>query len=174
MQRKELLQLPAEVRTALGGTRVAGGEVERQCGERIGHAEVAHLLPVDGFHTDDAHDDFGRHAVFLLGPLQRCAVLLPEAHPGADTDGVDEPAAVNRPVFRGTRAGRCHEAGDGGQLARLANGLAHPFRVHAAARGHIVGKSHGIGAGGVAGGTLGLGSGRVVAADALFAGSLLF
>ena len=36
-------------------------------------------------------------------------------------------------------------------LARLAHGVAHPFRVHAPARCHVVGKGHGLGAAGVAG-----------------------
>ena len=159
VQVQELLQLALEVGAALGCTRVAGGEVEGQGGQCIHHPEAAHLLAVDRLHPDDAHDDLGGHAVFLLGPLQCGAVVLPEAHAGADTHRVDEAAAVHAPVLRCAHRRWCHQPADGGQLAGLAHHVAHPGRVHVAAGGHVIGKGHGGRAVGVPRGGLRLAGG---------------
>jgi hypothetical protein len=52
-----LLQFTAKELLARGGAGMAGGEVEGQRGQRVDHAVAAHLLPVHGFHADDADDD---------------------------------------------------------------------------------------------------------------------
>jgi hypothetical protein len=148
-QAQKLLQLAAKERGALGRARVGGGEVKGQRGQRIHHPEGAHLLAVEGLHADDAHDDVGGHAVLALGALQRGLVLLPKAQARADAHRFDEAAAVRAPVLGRALGGRKHELGHLGQKPRLANGLAHPFAVQVAARGQVVGKLQGLGAGGV-------------------------
>ena len=103
-----------------GSARVRFGEVEGQRGQRVHHAEVAHVLAVEGFHAQDADDDLGRHAVFTFGACQRVGMLLPEAHPGADAYRFDEAGTVGLPVFRRALRGRQHQAWHLRQKARLA------------------------------------------------------
>ena len=148
-QAEELLQLALEEGLAFGRTWVRIGEVKGQGGQRVDHAEVAHVLAVDGLDPQDAHDDFLRHAEFLLGTLQRAGMFLPEAQPGAHAHRLDEAGAVGLPVL-GRALGRWqHQALHCGQQARLADALAHPGRVQVAARGQVVGKLHGVGTVGV-------------------------
>ena len=94
---QEVLQLIAEHRAAVFAVgRV--GVVESQRGQRVNHAEVAHVPAVDGLHAKDAHDHIGRHAEFVLGAAQCVAVLLPEPHACADADRLNEAAAIGRPA----------------------------------------------------------------------------
>ena len=153
-QAQPLLQLAAEEFGALFGARVSCREVKRQGGERVHHAEVAHLLAVDGLYPDDADDDLGGHTVFLLGAGQGVAVFLPKPHACADADGVDEAAAVHAPVLGRAFGGRQHELGHRAQKTRLAHRLAHPFAVQPPALCQVVGKLHGIVALGIGGAAL--------------------
>jgi len=124
LQCQEVLQLTAEISGALGGARVGLREIQRQRRQRVEHPEGPHLLSVDGLHPDDADDHVRRHAELLLGPLQRGPVVLPELHAGADADGIDEAAAIGRPVLGRARGRRLHQAHHHRQQLRLADGAA--------------------------------------------------
>jgi len=119
---------------------VCGRKIKGQGGQRVHYPEVAHLLTVDGFHADDAHDGLRGHAKFAFGTRQRVGVVLPKAQARADAHRVDEAAAVHPPVLGRALGRRQHELGHLGQKARLPNGLAHPFAVQVAALCQVVGK----------------------------------
>jgi hypothetical protein len=123
---------------------VLGRKVEGERGQRVDDAEVAHVLAVDRLHADDADDDLRRHAELGLRLRQRAAVALPEAHAGADAQRLDEAAAVRAPVLGRAARGRQHQARHLAQEHGLADGLARPFGVQAAAPGHLVGPAHGV------------------------------
>jgi len=160
-QAQELLQLALEEGAPLGGARVGVGEVEGQGGQRVDDTVAAHVPAVQGLHADDADDDLGRHAVLRLGARQGLGVVLPEAQAGADAHRLDKARAVGGPVLGAAFGRRQHQARHLAQQPRLADGLAHPFALQAAALGQVVGEAHGIGALGVV-----LGGGRL--GDLLF------
>jgi hypothetical protein len=139
-----LLQFTAKELLARGGAGMAGWEVEGQRGQRVDHAVAAHLLPVHGFHADDADDDFDGNQILLGRTLQRGAVRLPEGHSGANPDRVDEAATVDPPVLGGAGGRRQHQSRDTGQEMRLPDGLTHPVAVQVAARSHVVGPAHDV------------------------------
>ena len=142
---QELLQLAAKEFAALGCARMGLGEIESKRGQGIDHAEVAHLLPVDGFHADDADDDLGRHAEFLLGALQRGLVVLPEPHAGADADRVDEAAAVHTPVLgRARRAPAASAATTPGRSWAWPTAARTQSRSRPRLCGDFVGQLHGL------------------------------
>ena len=157
---QKLLQLAAKVGTALGRARVGVWKIKGQCGQRVQHADVAHVAAVQRFHANDADDDFCRHAIFALGARQRRPVLLPKAHTCTHPHFVDKTRAVGLPVLGGAARRRQHQARHLWQKARLAEGAAQPVGVQATALCHVVGKGHHIGpAGVVAGGRRGAGGG---------------
>ena len=141
---QELLQLAAEVLGACLRAGVGCGEVEAQRGQGVDHAEVAHLLAVDGLHADDADDDFGRHAVLLFSTRQRGGIGLPEAGSGADANGLDEAAAVDAPVLGRALGSRRHQAGHLRQKARLGDGVAHPVHRQVVAHRNVGSHLHGV------------------------------
>jgi hypothetical protein len=126
---------------------MAGREVEGQGGQRVHHAKAAGVATIDGFHADDADDDFSRYAVFFLGAIQCLLVFQPEAPAGLNAHRVDEAAAVDAPVLDESLGGRLHQPYHGGVVTRLADRIAHPVGVQVAACSHVVGKLHGFGAG---------------------------
>ena len=141
---QHLFQLAPEIVGAGLGAGVRLRKVQRQRGQGIHHAEVAHVAAIDGFHADDADDDFGGHAKLLLGTRKRLAVGMPELHTGANAHGVDKAAAVHRPVFhKGLACGR-HQTGDHGQILRFTQLRTHPVGRQVAAGGNVVGQLHGI------------------------------
>ena len=141
---QELLQLAAEVLGACLRAGVGCGEVEAQRGQGVDHAEIAHLLAVDGLHADDADDDFGRHAVLLFGTRQRGGIGLPEACSGAYAHGLDKAAAVDAPVLGRALGSRRHQAGHLGQKARLGDGVAHPVHRQVVAHRNVGSHLHGV------------------------------
>ena len=74
-QQQEFLELLAEE----GLTRRV---VEARGRQRIDHAMAAGVATIEGFHADDRHDNFGRHAVLGFGTGQRRLVLAPEVDTG--------------------------------------------------------------------------------------------
>ncbi len=144
-QRQELLQFAPEEGLPLRGAWVRGRKIEGQRGERVHHAEAAHVLAVERFHAQDADDDRGRHAVFALGARECVGMLVPEANARADAHGLHEARAVGGPVLGGAPGGRQHEARHLRQEPGLPDGLPHPFAVQPAALGEVVGEAQGLG-----------------------------
>src|SRR5207302_289642 len=95
-----MLELIAEIRRA---RRVVEGE----SGERVDHAPAAGVAAIEGLHAEDRDYVFGRHAVLVLGALERLAVGVPErdalgnALLGEETRAVFLPgAALRRSLHR--------------------------------------------------------------------------
>ncbi len=115
---EKIAELHAEVSAAVAWR--LRGVAQRQGGERIDHAEVAHIAAVDRLHPEDARDDVRRHAVALLRSLEPHAEFLHEVTARADAQTVEKPAAVHPPVFLARRP-RQNESGHRGAVLRPAD-----------------------------------------------------
>ena len=120
-------------------------EVKSQRGQRIHHAKCAHLLTIDGFHTNDAHDDLSGHAGFTFGARQAVPVLLPEFHTRLNAVRINEATAVHTPVLGGANGGRLDVFGNLRQIASLTNGRTYPSGVQLPTERDVIGRQHGIG-----------------------------
>ena len=102
-QAQKLFQFRPEEGAALQRSRMLRRKIKGQRGQCIDDPKATHLLTVNGFDADDAHDDLGRHTGLLLGTLQTVLIVLPEFHAGLDANRLNEAAAVKPPVLRDAR-----------------------------------------------------------------------
>ena len=108
------------------------------------------MAAIDGFYSNDAHDDMRRHAVFALGALQSRHVLAPELHPGPDANRFDETTAIRRPIAAHPAPRWQDQARHAGQEIGIANGVAHIGFGQAYALGNLLDLLHHVRALGVA------------------------
>ena len=158
-------QLPLKVRLPGGGARMLGREVQRQRGQHVQRPVAAQVLAVEGFHSNDADDQPGGHAIVGLCARQRRAVFIPKANTGRDAPRLDEPGAVGRPVLE--RRGRRRQ--DLLRGARVVPGLGNPAARPAVVPGlggiDGVGQGAGIRALGIRGGRGGMRRPRLAARE---------
>ena len=86
-------------------TWVFGGKVQGQGAQGVDQPKVAHVPAIVSFYTDDAHHQFSRHAIALLGALQHLGMLLPKRQASGDAARLDKALSIGLPVF-GAGCGR--------------------------------------------------------------------
>ncbi|CUI47904.1 Uncharacterised protein [Achromobacter sp. 2789STDY5608621] len=151
-ERQEVGQLAAEHGGALGLGRVR--IVEGQRGQRVQHAEIAHVAAIQRFNADDRGDDRGRDAEALRGLVELVAMLVVELHAPADALGLDEARAVGQPAAPDllARGRRRDQARHRGVVARAFEGGDHRLERQVALGGQAFDEAAHLGAQDAAGG----------------------
>ncbi len=135
---EELFKLATE---EVAAVLAAAGEIEGQRGQCVQGAKAAGDAAVEGLDTDDADDDFRRHAPAVLGFAQPGFVVAPEGHAGGHAPRFYKTCAVGGPVFGRAGRRRHHQLAHTLHAACLRQLQFEPGAWQTATLGDIVGKA---------------------------------